>query len=63
MLTIEEVAKLAITYRIKNNLTQKELANKLKISNKTLCNIEKEDKSVRNFTLQKVGMKLKENNF
>ena len=63
MLTIEEVPKLAITYRIKNNLTQKELAKKLNISNKTLCHIEKEDKSVRNFTLQKVGMKLKENNF
>ena len=63
MLTIEDVAKLAITYRIKNNLTQKELAKKLNISNKTLCHIENEDKSVRNFTLQKVGMKLKENNF
>ncbi len=63
MLSVKDIAKLAITYRIKNNLTQKELANKLKISNKTLCNIEKEDSTVRQITLQKVNYKLNNNNF
>lgn len=62
MLSVKDIAKLAITYRIKNNLTQKELANKLNISNKTLCNIENEDSTVRQITLRKVAYKLNDNN-
>lgn len=61
MLSVKDIAKLAITYRIKHDLTQKELAEKLNISNKTLCNIENEDNNVRQITLQKVAYKLNNN--
>lgn len=59
MITIEEVSKMIIDYRVKNNLSQKELANMLDISNKTLCHIENKEKTVRNITLARVAMRLK----
>lgn len=63
MLSVNDVSKLLIKYRVKNNLTQRELAKKLHISNKTICNIENEDKSVRQITLQKIAYKLNDENF
>lgn len=63
MFTPEGVAQLSIKYRIKNNLSQKELAKKLKISNKTLCNIEQKSNKTRIITLQKVGYMLKYEKF
>lgn len=63
MLSVNDVSKLLIRYRVKNNLTQRELAKKLHISNKTICNIENEDKSVRQITLQKIAYKLNDENF
>lgn len=63
MFTPEEVAQLSIKYRIKNNLSQKELAKKLKISNKTLCHIEQKSNATRTITLQKVGNMLKNESF
>ncbi|MBQ9298711.1 MAG: helix-turn-helix transcriptional regulator [Clostridia bacterium] len=63
MFTAKDVAQLAIEYRIKNNLTQKELAEKLKISNQTLCHIEQEKGIARQITLQKIGNMLKDENF
>lgn len=62
MINREEVANLAIKYRAENNLTQIDLAKKLDISNKTLCRIENENEKVRKTTLQKVFLKLKNNN-
>lgn len=59
MITIEEVSKMIIDYRVKNNLSQKELADMLDISNKTLCYIENKENTVRNITLAKVAMRLK----
>lgn len=59
MITIEEVSKMIIDYRVKNNLNQKELADMLDISNKTLCHIENKEKTVRNITLARVAMRLK----
>lgn len=63
MINREEVANLAIKYRTENNLSQQDLAKKLNISNKTLCRIENEYEKVRKTTLQKVFIKLKNNNF
>ena len=60
MITIEEVSKMIIDYRVKNNLSQKELADMLDISNKTLCHIENKENTVRNITLARVAMRLKE---
>lgn len=62
MISREEVANLAIKYRAENNLNQQDLAKKLNISNKTLCHIENENEKVRKITLQKVFIKLKNNN-
>lgn len=62
MINREEIANLAIKYRAENNLSQQDLAKKLNISNKTLCHIENENKKVRKTTLQKVFLKLKNNN-
>lgn len=62
MINREEVANLAIKYRAENNLSQQDLAKKLNISNKTLCHIENENEKVRKITLQKVFIKLKNNN-
>jgi DNA-binding XRE family transcriptional regulator len=59
MITIEEVSKMIIDYRVKNDLSQKELADMLDISNKTLCNIENKENTVRNITLARVAMRLK----
>lgn len=59
MITIEEVSKMIIDYRVKNDLSQKELADMLDISNKTLCHIENKKNTVRNITLARVAMRLK----
>lgn len=61
MINREEVANLAIKYRAENNLSQRDLAKKLNISNKTLCHIENENEKVRKTTLQKVFIKLTNN--
>lgn len=63
MFTAKDVAQLSIDYRIKNKLTQKQLAEKLKISNQTLCNIEQEKGIARQITLQKIGNMLKNEKF
>lgn len=54
-----DLAKRLLIYRIKKDLTQKEMAEKLGISDHTLCDIERE-RDVMLKTKLKVELKLNE---
>lgn len=62
MINLEELATELLTYRVKNNLTQKQCAKEFGVSNSTICSIENKSKSIRQQTIIKVAMILKERN-
>lgn len=60
MVNLEQLSASIIAYRAKNNLTQKEMAEVLEVSNKTICYIENQKECVRKTTLFKISAKMEE---
>ena len=58
MLDLDKIAMIVIKYRVENKLTQQELANKIGVSNKTICDIENGKNTVRKRTLINVISKI-----
>jgi transcriptional regulator with XRE-family HTH domain len=54
------VSDKLLNYRAKKNLTQKDLAAKLKISNRTISLIENQDDEITILTLLKVKFRLED---
>ncbi len=62
MVTVKEVAEKLLKYRTEKKLTQRDAADVLGFSNKTICAIEREKESIRKVTLMKVLLKLEKIN-
>lgn len=54
------MAEKILNYRAANNYTQKEMAKKLKTSNKTISQIEKQNEKTALITLLKLKMRLQD---
>lgn len=60
MVNLEQLSASIIAYRVKHNLTQKEMAEVLDVSNKTICYIENQKEGIRKTTLFKLSAKMEE---
>lgn len=60
MITLENLSSKLLEYRVRNSLTQADIAKEMGVSNKIICYIENNKNTVRNVTKMKVLMKLKE---